>query len=148
MNDAHIRDEADLQPALCMISRSVLEVGRLIVANSYRTSSRVRRQPKEARISPRGAWPPRRPRPTLDFSHGERRRAGAPRDVRRGSRQPSQTEMRCGGSRSRSFVPSLFSTGGWAGGWGDAQCQLQIGDRFVDEDGEWEIVTRPWLDER
>lgn len=59
-----------------------------------------------------------------------------------------KTEMRCGGSRSRSFVPSLFSTGGWAGGWGDAQCQLQIGDRFVDEDGEWEIVTHPWLDER
>ena len=22
--------------------------------------------------------------------------------------------------------------------------QLQIGDRFTDEEGEWEIVTRPW----
>jgi hypothetical protein len=22
--------------------------------------------------------------------------------------------------------------------------QLQIGDRFTDEEGEWEIATRPW----
>jgi len=27
---------------------------------------------------------------------------------------------------------------------GTLPMQLQIGDRFTDEEGEWEIVTRPW----